>query len=130
MDGDYSLERLQDKIQYPFSDRHLLEAACIRYKFLENHKTGSTDNMDPLATIGDAVLDLVVLKRLYGKGIRDRGILTKEKEKVIAKSNTRKLAEKYDYDKYVRWGDSESNDTIWVSADETFDRCIEALIEA
>jgi hypothetical protein len=52
-----------------------------------------------------------------------------EKEKVIAKSNTRKLAEKLEYDEYIRWGDGECNNS-WASADETFDRCIEALIGA
>jgi ribonuclease-3 len=130
MNAEYSPEHLQDLIGYTFTDIDLLKGALTRFKYLDDQHVPTDNNMDPLATVGDAVLDLVVLQRLYENGCRDTGVLSTEKEKVIAKANTRALADGKKYHKYVQWDSSEEDNTVWESADETLDRCIEALIGA
>jgi ribonuclease-3 len=86
--------------------------------------------MEPLATLGDAVLDLVVIQRLYQKGKRKEGGLSQDKVKEIKKERTCAIARRLHYQKYVRWGKGEQKDEIWNKGAETFDTCIEALIGA
>jgi ribonuclease-3 len=126
-----SVQELQNLIEYDFSSTNLLEIARTRRKFREEI-TGSNidENMDPLATVGDAVLDLIVLEKLYDQGLRDVGVLTDKKNKIIDKSRTFDLAKNHHYNEFVLWGIGEFNDKIWLSGYETFDTCIEALIGA
>jgi ribonuclease-3 len=130
MDAENSLEVVQKIIEYQFSNPKILERALTRFKYLEEKQVCTDDNMDPLATVGDAVLDLVVLARLYNNNGRDVGKLSCDKVSVIEKTKTRALAEKMGFERFVRWGIGEEKDTIWKIADDTFDRCIEALIGA
>ncbi len=88
------------------------------------------DNMDSLATFGDAVLDLIMIHVQYRHGVRDIGVLTDNKIKNIRKSKTRAVAKKHSYEKYIRWGQGEYIGKIWETGDDTFDTCIEALIGA
>ena len=86
--------------------------------------------MEPLATLGDAILDLIAIKRLYKSGEHDEGRLSQKKEKEIMKKKTFAVAERLNYHEYVRWGKGEKQDKIWISGPDTFDTCIEALIGA
>ena len=130
MDAEYSPEHLQDLIGYIFADPDLLKGALTRFKYLDDLHVPTDNNMNPLATVGDAVLDLLVLQGLYDRGGRKRGKLTDDKKKVIAKAKTRAFAERHHYFKYVQWDSSEDKDKIWEKGNETLDRCIEALIGA
>ncbi len=86
--------------------------------------------MEPLATLGDAVLDLIVINKLYKGGERDVGRLSHEKENDVKKNKNFTIAKNLKYEKYVRWGKGEKKGEIWNSGFETFDTCIEALIGA
>jgi len=86
--------------------------------------------MKPLATLGDAVLDLIVINRLYKVGERNEGQLSQDKEKEVKKQKTCALAKRLHYENYVRWGKGEKKAKSWNSGPETFDTCIEALIGA
>ena len=130
MDPEYSPESLQVLIGHPFENPGLLTGALTRFKYLGDKHLSTDNNMDPLATIGDAVLDLIILQRLYINGDRDTGILTEEKKKFIAKRKTKALADSIRYFKYIQWDSSEENEKIWESGVKTLDSCIEALIGA
>lgn len=130
MDTENSLEAVQKLIEYQFSNPNILEWALTRFQYLHQNQLCTDDNMDPLATVGDAVLDLIVLVRLYNNNGRDVRALSTDKECVIEKTKTRALAEKMGYEQFIRWGIGEEKDAIWKIADDTFDRCIEALIGA
>lgn len=86
--------------------------------------------MYPLATLGDAVLDLIVIEMLYENGERNIGNLTESKIEDIRKAKTQAIAESYSYEKYVWWGTGEAMNEIWRTGEETFDTCMEALIGA
>ena len=70
MNAEYSTEHLQDLIGYIFADPDLLKGALTRFKYLDDLQVPTDNNMNPLATVGDAVLDLVVLQGLYDRGGR------------------------------------------------------------
>lgn len=133
MEAERGQENLQELIGYKFSDPSLLLKATTRSQYLNDNNDphiGKDDNMDPLATFGDAVLDLIMIHVQYRQGVRDIGILTDNKIKNIRKSKTRAVAERHAYEKYIRWGQGEYSDKIWTKGDKTFDTCIEALIGA
>jgi len=126
-----SIEELQNLIGYDFSNPNLLETARTRRKYCEEiTKSNIDENMNPLATVGDAVLDTIVLTRLYNEGRRKVGSLTDEKKRIIDKSRTFALAKEHNYHEFVRWGIGEERDTIWMTKPRTFDTCIEALVGA
>ncbi len=61
MDAEFSPEHLQDLIGYIFEDPDLFKGALTRFKYLDDLHVPIDNNMNPLATVGDAVLDLIVL---------------------------------------------------------------------
>lgn len=134
MEPEYSPEDLQKLIDYHFSDPDILSRALTRRSYLEMKQCTleeKEDNMAPLATLGDAVLDLMTIYNLYDKkGLRKIGDLTKLKIKNIKKEKIRAIAAKHSYEKYVRWGRGEEESKIWNIKPKTFDTCIEALIGA
>ena len=133
MQPEKSPEDLQNFIYYNFTDLDILKRALTRRSHLEEIQCSleeREDNMAPLATLGDAVLDLIIIHILYEKGLRDIGDLTESKINDIKKGKTRAVAEKHSYEKYVYWGTGEYQDKIWKSGDDTFDTCIEALVGA
>jgi ribonuclease-3 len=128
MTGKFTISKLQKDIGYPFSHLEILRNARTRRQYFQGKREG--DSMEPLATLGDAVLDLIVINRLYKDGERDEGQLSQGKEKEVKKKKTCALAKRLHYHEYVRWGKGEKQDKIWNNGVITFDTCIEALIGA
>lgn len=54
------------------------------------------DIAEGLALLGDRALDLAVTHTLWEKGITDKGIITKEKEKLVVNSNLAKYCDNLD----------------------------------
>lgn len=122
---------MQKNIGYNFERPGLLRRARTRRQYYQGKTCREEKNtMEPLATLGDAVLDLVVINYHYKKGERDEGCLSQTKEADVKKSKTSAIAIKLGYEKFVRWGKGEEKDEIWNSGIDTFDTCIEALIGA
>ena len=86
--------------------------------------------MDPLATLGDAVLGTLVMYRLYENGSRDKGTLTTDKIRGVNRDRTRAFAEKFRLQQYIRWGKGEEKNQIWLQGNQAFDTAFEALIGA
>jgi|APFre7841882724_1041349.scaffolds.fasta_scaffold64483_2 ribonuclease-3 len=128
MTGKFTLSKLQKDIGYQFIHPEILRHARTRRQYYQGKREG--DSMEPIATLGDAVLDLIVIKRLYKRGERDEGRLSQDKEKEVMKMKTCALAKRLNYHEYIRWGNGEKQDKIWNSGIDTFDTCIEALIGA
>ena len=127
----FSVRNLQQIINYQFKSPKILLQARTRRQFYQGKKSKEEKNtMEPLATLGDAVLDLIVINNLYQKNERDEGRLSREKEKDVKKTRTFTLATNLHYEKFVRWGKGEKKDKIWETGPDTFDTCIEALIGA
>jgi len=129
MAGKFTVSKLQTEIiGYQFVHPEILRHARTRRQFYQGKKEKET--MEPLATLGDAVLDLIVINKLYEAGGRDEGRLSKGKEKEIMKKKTCAIANRLLYNNYIRWGKGERKGKIWLKKPKTFDTYIEALIGA
>jgi len=129
MAGKFTVSKLQkDIIGYHFAHPEILRHARTRRQFYQGKEEKET--LEPLATLGDAVLDLIVINRLYKAGERDEGRLSQDKEKEVKKMKTCAIAKRLDYNNYIRWGKGERKDKIWNIGVDNFDTCIEALIGA
>ena len=121
---------LEARLGYTFSDSSLLKTALTRQAYINENPNNAQDCMDPLATVGDAVLGAVVAARLYESGIRDKGTLTSEKIRGVNRDKTREFAKKFLLDEYIRWGKGEEKNRIWEQGNQAFDTAFEALIGA
>ncbi|MGA9087126.1 MAG: ribonuclease III domain-containing protein [Methanoregula sp.] len=130
MDERKSPEDLQKQIGYTFRDETLLEDALTRQSYINDNHIARKDCMDPLATVGDAVLGALVVYRLYENGERDKGTLTADKIRGVNRDKTRAFAEKFHLEQYIRWGKGEEKNKVWSQGNQAFDTAFEALIGA
>ena len=114
MDERNSPEDLEKDIGYTFKDKTLLEDALTRQSYINDNHIARKDCMDPLATVGDAILGALVVYRLYEKGSRDKGTLTTDKIRGVNRNRTRAFAEKFRLQQYIRWGKGEEKNQIWL----------------
>jgi ribonuclease III len=121
---------LQDLIKYYFANPTVLEEARTRKAFCNENPSENEECMDPLATLGDAVLDAVVIYRLYEKGKRSKRDLTESKSLQVKRKRTRAFAEHHQLHKYIQWGKGEFEQKNWEQGDKALDTVTEALIGA
>lgn len=102
-------EKLQGAIKYKFRYPEILVEALTR-RASANEKTEDKEKfMDPLATLGDAILDAIVVLRLYEKGNRSKGKITQEKIDQVGRKKTQAFAKKLNLQEYVDWGEGSGN---------------------
>ena len=120
---------LQAVIKYQFNDIRLLERALTRYARSKEQDLGADAHMDALATLGDAVIELVVLDALVHAGITEKGEISKMKMNCVNMSVLRTLAERISLQEFVYWGKGEIHMQIWTSG-RVLAECMEAVIGA
>jgi hypothetical protein len=123
-------ESLEKIIGYTFRDRQILTTATTRRAFLNDLQYNSNECLEPLATLGDAILDVVAMNRLYKTGGKSEGDLSQEKSEQVKRLRTRAFFHDHNLQDYIRWGNVEYNKRIWESGDEAPDAVTEALIGA
>jgi ribonuclease-3 len=121
-------DEFQKYIGYEFNDPDILKEAQTRRAF--NNEKPDAEYMDALATLGDAVLDTVVIFRLYENGEREKGKLTQKKELNVKREKTRKFAKDNNLGQYIHWGKGESADETCKDSARALDTVTEALIGA
>jgi ribonuclease-3 len=120
---------LQQYIGYPFNDPDILDEALTRRAY-QNENPKQKKYMNALATLGDAILDAVVISRLYDQGERDQGKLTQKKVHAVKREKTRKFAKDHNLGDYIQWGKGEAADEICKDSVRALDTVTEALIGA
>ena len=120
---------LEEAIGYSFSDPRLLERALTRLAHAKERGLPDGAHMDALATLGDAVIDVVVIQFLVAAGGHDKGIITNRKTNCVNMSVLRGLAERLAVQDYVYWGKGEEAQAVWTSG-RVLAECMEALIGA
>jgi ribonuclease-3 len=113
MDECASPEELQELIGYQFHDLENLESALTHRAYLKENLSNNENHMDPLATLGDAILSAVVVYKLYEKGNRRKGTLTTDKIRRVNRDKTRAFAEKHKLHQYIHLGKGEIKNEIW-----------------
>lgn len=120
---------LESIIGYRFGDFSLVSRAVTRLAYAKENGLPDTAHMDALATLGDAVIDLLILHRLVNDGGYDKGRLTVEKMDLVNMSSLRKVAEQVHLERYIHWGKGESLMHVWTSG-RVLAECVEAVIGA
>jgi ribonuclease-3 len=121
---------LQVLIKYYFANQEILEKARTRRAYLSDLQVSLDENMDPLATLGDAVLDVIVIQQIYEQGENKKGEITEAKISQTRGVRTQAFAKKHELREYVQWGKGEDQDEIWAKGDKALDTVTEALIGA
>jgi len=123
------MRRLEEEIGYAFTDRTLLLRALTRLAYALETGLPPAAHMDALATLGDAVINVVVVEAVVAGGAHDKGAITNRKMNLVNMSRLRALAEGIDLAGYVRWGKGEASQRVWTSG-RVLAECLEALIGA
>jgi ribonuclease III len=121
---------LQVLIRYYFANQEILEKALTRRAYLSDLQVSLDENMDPLATLGDAVLDVIVIQQIYEQGENKKGEITKEKISQTRGGRTQAFAKKHDLREYIQWGKGEDKIEVSTKGAKALDTVTEALIGA
>jgi len=100
-----------------------------RYAHSKEQNLGPDTHMDAFATLGDAVIELIVLDTLVCAGVTEKGEISKMKMNCVNMSVLRALAERISLQKFVYWGKGETHMQIWTSG-RVLAECMEAIIGA
>jgi ribonuclease-3 len=125
-----SAQDLEKLIEYKFLDPTILEEALTRRAFRNENPSPNEKCMDLLATLGDAVLDAVVICRLYENGNLTKGELTECKKLYVERKRTQAFAEDHKLSEYIQWGKGELMQKNWTQGNKALDTVTEALIGA
>ncbi len=123
------MRELERRIGYAFGDPALLVRALTRLAFSKEQNLAAEAHMDALATLGDAVIDVIVIESLVTSGMHDKGEITNRKTNLVNMTQLRRLAEGLELEGFVRWGKGEHEQHVWTSG-RVLAECIEALIGA
>jgi ribonuclease-3 len=125
-----SITDLEKFLDYSFRKQKILEEARRRKAYTNEHSEERMECMDPLATLGDAVLDTIVVMKLYEEGYRSKGKITEKKIEQVKHERTRAFAENHDLGEYILWGKGEYEQMDTLRKGKAFDAVTEALIGA
>jgi ribonuclease-3 len=120
---------IEGHIGYTFRDGSLLLRALTRLAYTLEAGLPADAHMDALATLGDAVINVVVVEAVVAEGAHDKGAITNRKMNLVNMTRLRALAEDLDLADYVRWGKGEAAQRVWTSG-RVLAECLEALIGA
>ena len=121
---------LQNLIKYYFANQDILKDALTRRASLSDLQLSLDENMDPLATLGDAVLDVIVIQQLYEKGERKKGKITEAKISQTRGEKTQAFTIDHNLKEYVHWGKGEDKNEVSTKGLKALDTVTEALIGA
>ncbi len=101
------LERLQEQVEYTFADNALLVQAMTHRSFA-NEVGDSSANNERLEFLGDAVLELIVSKALYGKYEQmAEGEMTRARAAIVRAESLAEAAQTLDLGEILRLGRGE-----------------------
>ena len=124
----FDVETLQKNINYTFKDTSLIFNAMCHSSYSNEHK--NTKSNERMEFLGDAILDMIVSKRLYDmhKDV-DEGVLSKMRAAIVREESLAMLARKVKLDEFLLLGQSErmvsGNQKPSVLSD-----CFEAVVAA
>lgn len=124
-----NLSFLESTINYQFTRKDLLIRALTRYAYAEEQNLDTDAHMDAFATLGDAVIDLLVIESVIRSGETQKGVITTRKMDLVNMSALRDIGKAIDLEKYVFWGKGEVIQHVWTSG-RVLAECMEAILGA
>ncbi|KAF5088186.1 ribonuclease III domain-containing protein [Methanospirillum purgamenti] len=122
-------EQLERITGYSFRDKSLLLRALTRLAYSKEQGLSEDSHLDALATLGDAVIELIILARLVKGGEHDKGAVSLKKMDLVNMSVLRDAARSIHLEQYVRWGKGEARMHVWTSG-RVLAECMEAFAGA
>jgi len=122
-------EQLERITGYTFRDKSLLLRALTRLAYSKEQGLSEDSHLDALATLGDAVIELIILTRLVKGGEHDKGAISLKKMDLVNMSVLRDAARSIHLEQYVRWGKGEARMHVWTSG-RVLAECMEAFAGA
>lgn len=100
-----NLIELEQKIKYEFKDKDILKKALTHTSYAHEHKVESNEKLEFL---GDSILEFVSSEYLYSElqNLKE-GEMTKVRATVVCENSLYKIAQKYDFGKFLFLGKSE-----------------------
>jgi len=123
------MHELERVLGYTFRNEGLLERALTRKAYAKEHGLGDA-HQEALATLGDAVMDVVVLEELIGRGVLEKGELSRRRARAVYRESLNRIARGMGLERYVRFGAGERASGIWEHSHHVLSECLEALIGA
>lgn len=128
MDTDYS--EFERDLGYTFKDKSLLEQAFTHTTYVFEHGGQHCESNQRLEFIGDAVLDLVVGRRLYElNATADEGYLSKMRSIAVCERSFADCARTLKMGDYLKLGKGEAQ-SGGSDKDSTLADCFESVIAA
>ena len=109
------LKEFQEIIDYQFSDKKLLRRALITKKRGNDLRR---PHFEPLDTLGDAVIKLILVRKLFEGGLGTSGDITIKKASIEANEELKKIAINYfNLEKFIFKNSSEKIEGTCILAD-------------
>lgn len=100
-----NIEEIEKNIEYKFKDPKLLEVALTHTSYANTHGTESNEKLEFL---GDSILEYISSKFLYNNYPKlKEGEMTKVRATVVCEESLYKIAQKHNFDKFIKLGKSE-----------------------
>ena len=112
---------------YKFRDRELMIRGIARRAYMNDSRPGSGSENEKLATLGDAVIELIVLNHLLPT-VGDEGKLTAKKQGLVNHTNLSNVARNAGLKDCLLLGKSEGTEA-WVNG-QALGESLESLIGA
>ncbi len=104
------MKELEQKLQYSFRNRTLLENALRHSSFANESRDRSVTSNERLEFLGDSVLGFVTAKYLYNNyPDLPEGRMTKVRAELVCENALHKVAQELELGKYIRLGKGEEN---------------------
>lgn len=100
------LDEIEERIQFVFRDRTLLERALVHRSWAHDHVPALPDN-ERLEFLGDAVLGLVVAERLVEDFPDDEGRLTRARAELVRRESLAAVARDLEIGRWLLLGKGE-----------------------
>lgn len=130
MNGQAQPDTLQDVIGYRFHDAQILESALASRAAHAGNPAGKKTCTEPLATVGDAILDAVVACRLYEEmQAGDNGARIPAADE-IKSGWSRSFAERHSLRHYIPSPREQTLEDIWRTGKKPAGKATEAVLGA
>lgn len=125
---DETILKLQERFGIDLSKNEWIEQALTMRSYVNEHP-GIEGHNQPLATLGDAVIRLLVMNNLFLKGERGKGVMTIKAEDYVKGTALTEIARRISLEKTVNWGKGDAGLEIW-KGDRILGECLEAIFGA
>ncbi len=120
---------LETLLGYTFTDRTLLERALTRPAYAREQGLSEDRHQEALATLGDAVISVIVIQSIIARGLHKKGDITTEKMKIVSMLPLNEVGRTMHLEEYIRFGKGEVKQEIWRYSD-ALTETLEAIVGA